>query len=59
MESQLVKLKTKKERKKDIEEEIIKCVAERQRITVEYQQNIKRLDKKHNELERKLLSGDY
>jgi hypothetical protein len=59
MEEQLVELKTKDERKRDIQADMVWLMTERQRLTIEYQQKVKQIDDKYNELDYKLMSGNY
>lgn len=59
MEEQLVGLKTKDERKRDIQADMFGLMTERQRLTIEYQQKVKQIDDKYNELDYKLMSGNY
>ena len=59
MGEKLVELKTKEERKKDLQAEMLRCLTERQRLTIEYQQKVKQLDNKYSELDHKLMSGNY
>lgn len=59
MDDQLVELKTKEERKKDIQESMVRLLAERQRLTFEYHQRVKQIDDTYSELDYKLMSGNY
>lgn len=59
MEEKLVELKTKEERKKDIQERMVHCMTEKQKLTMEYRQAIKKLDDEYGELDYKLMSRNY
>ena len=58
-QEQLVELKTKEEKKKDIQNEMVWLLAERQRLTIEYREKIRQLDDKYDKLDYKLMSGNY
>lgn len=58
-EEQFVELKTKEERRKDIQGEMVRCMAEKQKLTIEFRQRIKSIDDKYNELDYKLMTGNY
>ena len=55
----LVVLKTKEERRQNIQENMVYLLTERQRLTIEYRQKVKEIDDKYSELDYKLMSGNY
>ena len=55
----LVELKTKEERRQNIQENMVWLLTERQRLTIEYRQKVKEIDDKYSELDYKLMSGNY
>ena len=55
----LVELKTKEERRQNIQENMVLLLTERQRLTIEYRQKVKEIDDKYSELDYKLMSGNY
>ena len=59
MEEPLVRLKTKEELKKDIQSKMVELYQERQMLSVEYREKVKKIDIELSELDYKLMSGEY
>ena len=59
MKEPLCKLKTKKELKKDIQSKMVELYQERQKLSVEYKEKVKKIDIELSELDYKLMSGEY
>ena len=59
MKEPLCKLKTKEELKKDIQSKIVELYQERQKLSVEYREKVKKIDIELSELDYKLMSGEY
>ena len=59
MEEPLVRLKTKEELKKDIQSKMVELYQERQKLSVEYREKVRRIDIELSELDYKLMSGEY
>ena len=59
MKEPLVRLKTKEELKKDIQSKMVELYQERQKLSVEYREKIRRIDIELSELDYKLMSGEY
>ena len=59
MKEPLCKLKTKEEIKKDIQSKMVDLYQERQRLSVEYREKVKKIDDELSELDYKLMSGEY
>ena len=51
--------KTKEEIKKDIQSKMVDLYQERQRLSVEYREKVKKIDDELSELDYKLMSGEY
>ena len=58
-EDDLVTLKTKSEIKQDIQNRMFELYRERQALSAQYRENIKRIDDELADLDYKLLSGSY
>ena len=59
MKEPLCKLKTKEELKKDIQSKMVELYQERQKLSVEYREKVKKIDIELSELDYKLMSGEY
>ena len=59
MKTPLCRLKTKEEIKKDIQSKMVDLYQERQRLSVEYREKVKKIDDELSELDYKLMSGKY
>ena len=59
MEEPLVRLKTKEELKKDIQSKMVELYQERQRLSIEYREKVKKIDAELSELDYRLMSGEY
>lgn len=59
MEEPLVRVKTKEELKKDIQSKMVELYQERQKLSVEYREKVKKIDIELSELDYKLMSGEY
>ena len=59
MKEPLCRLKTKEELKKDIQSKMFKLYQERQKLSVEYREKVKKIDIELSELDYKLMSGEY
>jgi ribosomal protein L29 len=59
MKESLCRLKTKEELKKDIQSKMVELYQERQKISVEYREKVKKIDIELSELDYKLMSGKY
>ena len=55
----ICKLKTKEEIKKDIQRKMVDLYQERQRLSIEYREKVKKIDAELSELDYKLMSGEY
>ena len=59
MKEPLCRLKTKEELKKDIQSKMVELYQERQKLSVEYREKVKKIDIELSELDYKLMSGEY
>ena len=59
MKEPLCKLKTKEELKKDTQSKMVELYQERQRLSIEYREKVKKIDAELSELDYKLMSGEY
>lgn len=59
MEIGLCRLKTKEEVKISIQSKMVELYQERQRLTVEYREKIKKIDNELSKLDYKLIRGEY
>lgn len=59
METGLCRLKTKEELKRDIQSKMVELYQERQRLSVEYREKVKKIDAELSELDYRLMSGEY
>ena len=59
MKEPLCRLKTKEELKTDIQSKMFKLYQERQKLSVEYREKVKKIDIELSELDYKLMSGEY
>ena len=59
MEIGLCRLKTKEELKRDIQSKMVELYQERQRLSVEYREKVKKIDIELSELDYRLMSGEY
>ena len=59
METGLCRLKTKEELKRDIQSKMVELYQERQRLSVEYREKVKKIDVEISELDYRLMSGEY
>lgn len=59
MEIGLCRLKTKEELKRDIQSKMVELYQERQRLSVEYREKVKKIDVELSELDYRLMSGEY
>ena len=59
MEIKLCRLKTKEELKRDIQSKMVELYQERQRLSVEYREKVKKIDIELSELDYRLMSGKY
>ena len=59
METELCRLKTKEELKRDIQSKMVELYQERQRLSVEYKEKVKKIDAELSKLDYRLMSGEY
>ena len=59
MEIGLCRLKTKEEVKISIQSKMVELYQERQRLSVEYREKVKKIDAELSELDYRLMSGEY
>ena len=59
MVTELCRLKTKEEIKEDIQSKMVDLYQERQRLSIEYREKVKKIDDELSELDYKLMSGEY
>ena len=59
MEIGLCRLKTKEELKRDMQSKMVELYQERQRLSVEYREKVKKIDAELSELDYRLMSGEY
>lgn len=59
MEETFCRLMTKEELREDIQREMVQLYQEKQRLTIEYREKMKKIDSELAELDYKLMSGNY
>ena len=59
MEEMFCRLKTKEELREDIQRKMVQLYQEKQRLTIEYREKMKKIDSELAELDYKLMSGNY
>ena len=52
-------MKTKEELKRDMQSKMVELYQERQRLSVEYREKVKKIDAELSELDYRLMSGEY
>ena len=55
----MFRLKTKEELKRDIQSKMVELYQERQRLSVEYREKVKKIDVELSKLDYRLMNGEY